>query len=109
MDDQCSLGGHLGPQEPAEFTSDGSDDDVARGLAFGQSAELGAQVELGVPSSGDGVGRTALLTLFDRTVCGSTVPSSDADNIDEIAEPGKVVGIAGIKREAIGVSSRGDE
>ena len=50
------LDGHLGPQEATEFASDGGGDDVARGLALGQAPELGAQVELGVPGPGHGVG-----------------------------------------------------
>ncbi len=47
--------GHLGPEEPAELSGDGGDHDVARALALGQAAELGAEMELGGPGPGDGV------------------------------------------------------
>ena len=40
---------------------------------------------------------------------GVTVQGSDADDVDEIAEPGEVVGISGVEREAVGVRGGGDE
>ena len=40
---------------------------------------------------------------------GVTVQRSDADDVDEIAEPGEVVGISGVEREAVGVRGGGDE
>jgi hypothetical protein len=40
---------------------------------------------------------------------GVTVQRSDADDVDEIAEPGEVVGISGVEREAVSVRGGGDE
>ena len=48
-----------------------------------------------------------------RSVCSCpgevTVHRSDADDVDEIAEFGEVVGISGVEREAVGVSGGCDE
>jgi hypothetical protein len=48
-----------------------------------------------------------------RTVCSCpgevTVQWSDADDVDEIAESGEVVGISGVEREAVSVSDGCDE
>ena len=43
------------------------------------------------------------------TTRGATVRRSDADDVDEIAEPGEVVGISGVEREAVGVRGGCDE
>lgn len=40
---------------------------------------------------------------------GVTVQRSDADDVDEIAEPGEVVGISGVEGEAVSVRGGGDE
>jgi hypothetical protein len=40
---------------------------------------------------------------------GVTVQRSDADDVDEIAESGEVVGIPGVEREAVGVGGGCDE
>jgi hypothetical protein len=34
---------------------------------------------------------------------------SDTDDVDEIAQPGEVIGISGVDREAVGVRGGGDE
>ena len=48
-----------------------------------------------------------------RTVCSCpgevTVQWSNADDVDEIAESGEVVGISGVEREAVGVRGGCDE
>ena len=38
-----------------------------------------------------------------------TLQRSDADDVDEIAEPGEVVGISGVEREAVGVRGGSNE
>lgn len=43
------------------------------------------------------------------SIRGVTVRRSDADDVDEIAEPGEVVGISGVERQAVGVRGGGDE
>jgi hypothetical protein len=40
---------------------------------------------------------------------GVTVRRSDADDVDEIAEPGEIVGMPGEESEAVGVRGGGDE
>lgn len=40
---------------------------------------------------------------------GVTIQRSDADDVDEIAESGEVVGISGVERQAVGVRGGGDE
>lgn len=40
---------------------------------------------------------------------GITVQPSDADDVDEIAESGEVVGISGVEREAVSVRGGRDE
>ena len=48
-----------------------------------------------------------------RTACSCpeevSVRESDADDVDESAESGEVVGISGVEREAVGVRGGGDE
>ena len=49
-------GDHLGPEEPGQFSSDGSDDDLTVVFAGVESPELGGQALLGGPGAGQGVG-----------------------------------------------------
>ncbi len=52
--------------------------------------------------------RNAARTAYSSTR-GVTVRRSDADDVDEIAKPGEVVGISGVERQAVGVRGGGDE
>ena len=52
--------------------------------------------------------RNGARTAYSSTR-GVTVRRSDADDVDEIAESGEVVGISGVERQAVGVRGGGDE
>ena len=52
--------------------------------------------------------RNGARTAYSSTR-GVTVRRSDADDVDEIAEAGEVVGISGVERQAVGVRGGGDE
>src|SRR5437660_8155847 len=57
----CISGGHLGPDEPGEFSGDGGDHDVAVGLAFVEATEASAQTKLRGPGAGHDVAVEAVL------------------------------------------------
>jgi hypothetical protein len=60
------------------------------------------EVDLGV---GD---RNGERTAYSSTR-GVTVARSDADDVDQIAEPVEVVGISSVERETVGMSGGGDQ